>query len=236
MNAHKNMVVRLLIAAIVLVGFSGSRCLADLYGGSLSVGGGGIQAGGAWDGSSTTLAWNVTPSTDTTGAWTYSYTFSYVKSEASQQQGGDLSHIIFEVSTETEGGLDAFSLTNLMDFIDTQDYGDISDSEIELDTWTTTNEDYLPSGTSVYGIKFGDMFALGESSWMVKFDSFRNPMLGDFAAKDGIDTWAYNTDFGNPFGTHKIAVPDTSYVPVPGALLLGILGMGAAGMKLRKYA
>jgi hypothetical protein len=29
---------------------------------------------------------------------------------------------------------------------------------------------------------------------------------------------------------------DVSVVPVPGAILLGILGMGAAGLKLRKYA
>ena len=37
-------------------------------------------------------------------------------------------------------------------------------------------------------------------------------------------------------GDAYIAVPDTAYVPVPGAVILGLLGLGAAGIKLRKFA
>jgi hypothetical protein len=73
-------------------------------------------------------------------------------------------------------------------------------------------------------------------------------MWGDFYAVDGkkpakngdpsVIPYAYNKGFGiDAFiddGQH-IAVPDT-VVPVPGAVLLGILGIGVAGIKLRKFA
>ena len=48
------------------------------------------------------------------------------------------------------------------------------------------------------------------------------------------DTYSYNpvTGVETFSGNHQ----DQLVVPVPGAVLLGILGLGAAGMKLRKYA
>jgi hypothetical protein len=220
--------MRRMILIAVTCAFLTTPVLADLYGGDVSVGGGGLSGFGAWDGASTKLAWSVTSSDDTPGAWTYSYTFSYVKAEASQQQGGTLSHIIFQVSDKSDA-LPAFNLASPLDFINTQNY---DMGKLELQTWKYTKETYLPSGTSVYGIKFDSMFA-DSPSWTIQFDSFRNPMWGDFAAKDGTGTWAYNTSFGVD-GLYTIAVPDTSYVPVPGALLLGSLGLGYAGMKLRR--
>ena len=69
------------------------------------------------------------------------------------------------------------------------------------------------------------------------------PTWGDFYAKDGkdnhgtIDVYAYNTNFGadNNSTLYKVAVPDTkTVVPVPGAVLLGRLGLSAAGRKLRR--
>jgi len=83
-------------------------------------------------------------------------------------------------------------------------------------------------------------------TWVIEFDSTRVPVWGDFYAKDGkenttdgkIQVYAYNTGFtANDVdeATNHILVPDTiSYVPIPGAVLLGTLGLGVAGLRLRR--
>ena len=60
-------------------------------------------------------------------------------------------------------------------------------------------------------------------------------MEGDFYTKGGPDTYAYNSGFGTLDGAN-IPVPNSHYVPVPGAVLLGLLGLGAAGIKLRRFS
>ena len=85
----------------------------------------------------------------------------------------------------------------------------------------------------------------------VEFDSNRQPMWGDFYAKDGksgtLWNYAYNTDLGvivanqqdyaNPAidaqgnALHKILVPDT----IPEPATIGLLGLGAmAFLKKRR--
>jgi hypothetical protein len=59
-------------------------------------------------------------------------------------------------------------------------------------------------------------------------------MEGDFYTKGGPDTYAFNSGFGILDGDN-ILVPNSHYVPVPGAVLLGLLGLGAAGIKLRRF-
>jgi hypothetical protein len=166
--------------------------------------------------------------------WTYSYTFA--------TSGHDLSHFIIEVSagdSDDPDGLPAFSLARLMDFINTQSYVlDGDEPEVVLETYTSTSHGDsnpgMPDDVELYGVKFDSaLFEEDAGEWTVTFDSYRNPMWGDFYAMGG-QSYAYNADFGDPDGIYKIAVPDTSYVPVPGAALLGFLGLGAAGLKLRK--
>jgi len=213
-----------------MVALSPLPCLADLYGSYLVGGpGGGIKAGGVWDSPDTRITWSVTPSSLTPGALTYKYEFVVPER--------DLSHIIIQVS-DYAGGLDAFSFDDPRDFINTQGYVIEGEKpQVELDTFRSTDPSNpgMPAGSSVYGLKFQDMFEGGPPyTWTLEFDSFRAPMWGDFYAKDGLKTiYAYDTGLELPGGA-KIAVPDTAYVPVPGAVLLGMLGLGAAGLRLRR--
>ncbi|MBW7992876.1 MAG: hypothetical protein FVQ84_23075 [Planctomycetes bacterium] len=50
------------------------------------------------------------------------------------------------------------------------------------------------------------------------------------------DVFYFGNDIANDsIGLNMITAPVTPVVPVPGAVLLGMLGMGVAGLKLRKY-
>ena len=210
------------IVVALTITFSSELCLADLYSGSLSVNGGGIYATDGWNNNLTTISWTVTP---IVGGYNYSYTFTV------PDDTKELSHIIFEVS---ENFTDS-------DFLSSISY--------DLDTFGSGNDNPGIPG-NIYGIKFDiPQSEEGEEgySWTLTFDTTRMPRWGDFYAKDGvynpqgapsIDVYAYNTSFGLPHtdnSPYHIAVPDT-YVPVPPAVLLGMLGIGIAGIKLRKYA
>jgi hypothetical protein len=218
----------LLLALAVLA----SPAMADLYSGSLTGGGGGLTATDGWDSSSTQITWDVSENAD--GTWHYSYTFEVpVKA---------LSHIIFEVSDTFR--MDDFVAGSL-----------IGAGTFALGTYNEagpgkSNPD-LPAPT--YGLKF-ESFASG-TAWTVEFDTMRTPMWGNFYAKDGadqvgtppetkIEVYAFNADFPNVGDINRyaaeapgyfIAIPDTR-VPLPGAVLLGLLGLTAAGLKLRRYA
>ena len=71
----------------------------------------------------------------------------------------------------------------------------------------------------------------GIGEWNFNFTSDRAPMEGDFYAKGGNDSFAYNSGFGDRDGA-KILVPDTVAqrisITEPGTMLLfggGILGI-----------
>ena len=220
MNAHKNIVVRLLIAAIVLAGFSGSTCLADLWTGVPLTGTltfpGQIVAGGDWA-LGTTFFYEVTRPDDN-GPLHYKYTFTALTAPA-------LSHLTIQVSDVT-ADLPRFDPENPMDYMNGTVEGYMAG--------TSSGDPGFPAGNEFWGIKFEDIFSEGTTTWTVEFDSWRTAMKGSFYAKGGNESYAYNNYLTG--GPDYIAVPDTAYVPVPGAFLLGILGFGAAGMKLRKYA
>jgi hypothetical protein len=72
-----------------------------------------------------------------------------------------------------------------------------------------------------------------------------NPLGKLYYQEFAVDATGLNDDYFLHFdlytgvdGAIKFAPPshDVTHAPVPGALLLGMLGMGVAGMKLRKYA
>ncbi len=229
-NSFSKAVAYLLAAALVMT-FLPQRCLADLVPliGSLSQSGGGLTATDGWiahdadgdgDIEDTTLEWAITLSQDGT-YYEYKYTFTTASGDAQA-----LSHFILQVS---------------LDF-------DVEDVENDFENLTTYSLDEddpklyedSPSGRDIFGIKFDTDGTDGDT--VLTFNSRRNPMWGNFYAKDGTgdipgsdpvikeQAIAYNTVLDT------VAVPDTSYVPVPGAVLLGILGLGVAGIKLRKFA
>lgn len=152
--------------------------------------------------------------------WSYHYEFTVAANAK------DLSHIIFEVSpTFTSDDLIySGSLTAI------------------LGSYSSDDGSSNPGMPGIlYGIKFEDL-PEDTKTWVIEFTSPRVPVWGDFYAVDGKQpgdiAYAYNKGFTlNDVDemTNHIAVPDTlSYVPVPGAMLLGALGLGAAGLRLRR--
>jgi len=240
----------LLTAAIVLVGLSSSPCLADLYDGSISgpLSGGDIIATDGWDSPKTKIEWTVLEPGTGTGQsggnyYTYSYTFTVPEKE--------ISHFILQVS-------------------DTWDNWGVDESGFVEGTLVATpkeiflSEDatnYGDSGSNpgipgnIHGLKFEVPKGVDYTTWEWSFNSLREPVWGDFYAKDGtdqqgtIDVYAYNSGFEyEPYDWYDqnnnlynydyygyIATPDTTMIPVPGAVLLGIFGLGVAGIKLRKF-
>lgn len=72
-----------------------------------------------------------------------------------------------------------------------------------------------------------------------EFDSYRNPILGSFYAKDGKGTYAYNTGLDpNAINGQFIIVPDTVPIPEPATWLIlsSCLGMAARGRRKKKMA
>lgn len=217
----------LLATAIVLIGFSGAPCMADfiwmdpgdILSDTLTVDAGTIIAGGSW-GSGTEFSYEVSRPLDPTEPLHYSYTFTASGAPA-------LSHFILQVSEAVIGGLAGFDPDNPLDYIDGPTVAD--DPMLYLPGGG--DNPGMPAG-GLWGIKFED----GMPLWTIEFDSFRLPMDGSFYAKGGSESYAYNSGLEFPDTGAFILVPDTKYVPVPGAVLLGILGLGAVGIKLRKNA
>lgn len=232
-NRRHNGIAALALALVVIlwVNLSGSPCLADLYSGSLygtADGSGDLMTTDGWKSDETSISWSLTRDIVDgveVGPWHYEYTFTTpIK---------DLSHLILQVSYD-EGGLDPFDVYNEMDYSN----GPIPEGPTLYGP--SPGNPYFPEGADFYGIKFnvgeGDVV---DGTWTLTFDSWRNPMWGSFYAKDGTLDSVYATAWNSGLqegGTAFIAVPDTSYVPVPGAAILGLLGLGIAGLKLRKLA
>jgi len=233
-------VYQYILLSLALMAFSCPQCFADIYStdaygnslvsGSLPSGSLGLTVGGSWTVATTGFSWNLNRDIVggvEVGPWHYSYTFTASNAPA-------LSHFLVEVSSGVTEDVGPFTLGS-PDYLN----GPIADLQTYNSTDPSNPSDPLDNW-SVFGIKFEDMFAEEDASgapvtsWTVTFDSWRNPMWGSFYAKAGNDSYAYNTGLAG--GDAFVAVPDTSYVPVPGAFLLGMIGLGVAGVKMRKFA
>lgn len=199
---------------------------ADLYNGSISYSSG-IYATKDWANTSTKISWLVSQNSDS--SWRYSYTF--------EVPSKNISHFILEVSAN-------FTSNDFLGFYNPPVLASILGTSGSWTAYEPTTYNSSGPGKSNPGIP-GDIFGIkfefnGDSTlWHFEFDCTKQPMWGDFYAKDGKtggkDVYAYNKGFGIDIltddGMH-IAVPDT-VVPVPAAVLLGMLGMAVAGAKLR---
>jgi len=224
-NTQIKSVICICTATIVLIGFSGSVCLADLFHGSITSSDGGILTEGDWAPGVVTVEWDISGVYDADADpdldyYHYVYTFTAPVDPA-------MSHFVLQVSPE-------FAADDLFGLFYDNDPGNL----IALGPGNYEG---------IWGVKFEDQFT-DDLTQVWSFNSYREPLWGDFVAKAGSIKggnygYAYNNGFGlDPYeGTNLddyayIARIDTNYVPVPGAVLLGILGLGAVGIKLRKYA
>jgi hypothetical protein len=171
--------------------------------GSVSTSDGSVVGGGDWT-TDVTLGWEIS---DAPGDnYLYSYTF--------QAPDPGLSHFILQTS-------DNFTVNNVLEI----------SNEYALNTFTSGDGNSNPGlPGDLYGIKF-EGFEEG-SPWTFTLLSDKAPMEGDFYAKGGEGSYAYNSGFGEGEGGAgaKILVPDTltQRVPEAGAMLLfgsGLLGL-----------
>lgn len=177
------------------------------------------------------VAWTISQNPDLT--WHYKYEFF-------KADGSPLSkltsHFIISLSDNIEE-------SDLYDFST-----DIDTETVEFGRFRgNASNPGFPKGESIFGVKL----SLQNNQAVAEFDSNRQPMWGDFYAKDGKSgefwNYAYNTDLGvevaNPNdynGTpvdgsgnelHKILVPDT-IIPEPTTICL--LGLGSLALLRRK--
>jgi hypothetical protein len=182
--------------------------------------GNGIVASGGWAGDFK-ISWVITPVGDN---WSYSYTFSTLL-------GADLtpavSHFILELSQDA-GMANNFSEHVWNMLVDGNTLG------FEGPKLFTKNDGSpnLPA-PGIWGVKFE------ESGVTFTFISSRAPVWGDFYAKGGTDSEAWNTGIGLPptEGTKGNFIPrpnSLTRVPEPSTLLLLGAGLLATALFRRR--
>lgn len=172
------------------------------------------------------IFWEVSQNTD--GTWHYEYT---MLTDEGDPLAPAVSHAIFQLSANISSD-DVFNFG-----------GDVVETSFGTFGASPANPG-IPG--SIFGIKIDTN---GTSPTKLSFDSTRMPMWGDFYAKGGSNSFAYNSDFGvavanpndfkNPAVSasgatlFKILVPDT-VIPSPASA--GMLGMVFVGVSRRRRA
>ncbi len=226
MKSKSNRIVFRAVAVCALLALTATQSQADLSG-SLSTSDGGLV--GSWGTGESTLSWNVQQLDD--GWFRYTYTLTVPGSPG-------ISHVMLEVS-------DSFSSENLRNLTDnlTVAYGIPNNNSGNPGMPANADWNML--------IKFEETSGTSQT---IAFESDRVPVWGDFYAKGGNDSYLYNSGLGyaDPLdaaadGVHwtqldtgasvaHLLVPDTytHHMPLPGAMLLGSLGLAVASHRLRR--
>jgi len=215
--------------------------------GSLTGGGQGLfvnstgPVDASWDTSLTTLQWRV-DNTTTPGWWHYEYTITVTDT---QTQWSDPQCVIVETSPTFEWeDLRAGSVSS--------DPGPwLMNTELGLHTPGQNQALW----NNVYGLKFTTT-NYDPTALTISFDSTRAPVWGDFYVRsyvvDGVYNAFVNDGLGCPTDTdpsdppsngsvdYHVLVPDSTeippVVPVPGAVLLGLLGTSLTGWLRRRHS
>lgn len=213
---------------LLLLGVLANAAPAAMYSGSLSYSSG-LYATEDWAASGTTLSWTVTnedPAAPTGYPWKYIYTID-IPSKA-------VSHFIVEASN----GESPFTIANLNGV---SGAGTPVADDITTHPATGSSDPNPGMPDALYGIKFELLPEV--DPLVVSFYSDRDPVWGDFYAKDGKTdnnpVYLYNTGFsasdpvGPPTDGHNqnhLLVPDT--IPEPGLIVL--LAAGGLGLLRRR--
>jgi hypothetical protein len=174
----------------------------------------GIIASGTWGTSNTALHWVITDNDD--GWYTYQYSWYSL--------GKDLSHIIIELTPITWVLGDNIVLSEFNYEIGDDGIGQFSPGP---------GNPEMPA-LGIYGIK-ADLL---EDTWnfVFSFNTQQAPVWGNFYAKSGDGTYAYNTGFADLEDGVFIPRPDGMSVPEPSTmLLLGVGLIGLAGIGRKKF-